>query len=147
MKTKNVILIALFTVFINLKGNAQEVYENRYFIVYVPATFQENYTAYVSDLIYYSNYNECGRDYDFEGDVKDAFSNYLSANYNDIFPYGTQDIMVVKYIEHSTSTYLKSTQQGYDRINALKAEILDYNRGYSGIKHAVILTNFSYSCE
>jgi hypothetical protein len=142
MKTKNVILIAVFSVVLNLKGNAQEVYENRYFFAYVPAVYQENKTAYFSDLIYFTNPYDCGQDYDFEAKVRKAFSNYLSANYNDIFPYGTQNVWIAAYKENSTSTYLKSTQEAYDRMNALKSKILSDSE-----QNEVILTNFSYSCE
>jgi hypothetical protein len=142
MKTKNVILIAVFTVFLNLKGNAQEGYENRYFFAYIPAINQENKTAYFSDLIYYTNQYDCGQDYDFEAKVRKAFSNYLSAHYNDIFPYGTQNVWIEAYKENSTSTFLKSTQEAYDRMNTLKSEILGYSE-----QHEVILTSFSYSCE
>ena len=115
-------------------------YENRYFYLYVPGTYQDNKTAYISDAIYYTTYNQCGVDYDFVAKARAAFSAYLKVNYNAVFPSGTQNFILVKYKEHSTSTYLKSRQDANVRLNELKDEIIDEN-------YKVNQTNFSYSCD
>lgn len=115
-------------------------YENRYFFLYVPGTYQDNKTAYISDAIYYTTYNQCGVDYNFVSKAEDAFSAYLKVNYNSIFPSGTQNFILVKYKDTSTQTYLKSRQDASARLNALKSEIIDEN-------YKVNQTNFSYSCD
>lgn len=114
--------------------------ENTYYIFYVPAVYTKNNTAYISEPCYYTNYNKCRNGYDFTSEARRLFSTYLKANYNDIFPNGTQNMITIQFKQHSTTVYLKSKKDAYDRITALKAEILSKNS-------KIILTNFMHNCD
>lgn len=151
MKTKiqfkRIFVFAVFIVLFSFKGYTQDkIYENRYLFLYVPAVYHDH-IAFFSDPIFYSNYSECGADYTLKDKAEKAYSNYLSTNYPYYFPNGTQNIRVCEYVEFSTSQYLKTKEEAYDRMNALKEEILSNDHGYSGLKDEVYFTNFTYSCE
>ncbi len=120
-------------------------YENRYIILYVPAVYQKNHTAFISQPLYYTTVDKCRNDYDFVAKAKRAFSDYLKVNYSDEFPYGTQNFLEIKYEEHSSSEYLKTKQQTETRLNALKAKIVGTSNNTG--KDKFIQTNFSYGCD
>lgn len=136
----------IFLLFSSRNSSAQSKdHENRYIIIYVPATYQKNNTAYISQPLYYTTYDKCRNHYDFTANAKRAFSNYLKVNHNEVFPNGTQNFMEVSYQEHSTSKYLKTKQQADSRLDALKAEIIGQNN--SSGQNKFINTNFNYGCD
>ena len=132
----------LFLMFVPKTSFAQaKDFENRYFYLYVSGTFTDNNTTYISDAIYYTTYEACAEGYQFQKKAKEAFSNYLKVNYNDVFRYGAgNNIQVVEYKQFSTSNFLKTRQEAYDRLTAFKAEQLDNN-------YKTLQTNFVYSCN
>lgn len=123
------------------KSFAQENnYENVYMYFYVSGVWTDNKTSFISYPIYYSTFEECGNKLEFERKAKEAFNNYLKANYNDIFKYGSSHTQLLEYQRFSSSSYLKSKQQASDRLNTWKTEQLDDN-------YKITETIFTYSCE
>lgn len=119
-------------------------YENRYIILYVPAQHQENKTAYISNPIYYSTIDKCGKDREFIYEAKVAFITYLNLHHKDIFPYkGIHNITEISYEKDSSIRLLKTKQQTENRLNLLKSDIASEKR----ILNKFIQTNFSYGCE
>ena len=150
MNIKKTFALILFTVTLgSLMGFRPaantETTDGYYFFIVISGTWTKNKTAYMSAPIFYAGYNDCGKkpDYDFQKQAKNAWANHLEANYdaND-FKSGnlTQDMQIVKYKEHSTSTYLTTKQMVGDRMNAWAAD--EKEDGYT-----IERTGFSFECE
>lgn len=96
----------------------------------------DSHTFYISDLIYYKGYDECGADYDFVRKAKQAFEAHLKAKY-DVKRLSIGRTFSTKV---NATDKLKTRQQAQEKMNNYIAE--EKNDNYT-----VRQTNFSYSCE
>lgn len=118
--------------------------EGTYFFLAVSGVYQKNNVAYVSDIMYYSGYENCSNQKKevFHREAKTAFNNYLKAHYNDKFPYGSSDITVHEFrgTIAKTGDYMFTRQQAGTRMNSWAGE--EKSHGYE-----VLYTKFGFACE
>jgi len=108
-----------------------------FFLEYQPgSTSDYSKTRYISSFIYYEGYESCKESYTFEKKAKQAFENYIKANYNESY---VRHNMTYEQILHSTDK-IKSPQQAREVLD-------DYIAKQKKDGRQVIQTNFSYSCE
>jgi hypothetical protein len=96
----------------------------------------ESHTFYISSIIYYQGYDECGADYDFKRKAERAFQAYLEAKY-DVKRLRIGRTFATKV---NSTDKLKTRQQAEEKMNSYIAD--EKKRDYTVRK-----TNFSYSCE
>jgi len=95
-----------------------------------------NKKRYLSTFIYYTGYDACSYNYDFERKAKNAFENYIKAQYDEEMIDGTMTISTKLFSTDKATT----RQQLSEKMNAWIAD--EKKDG-----HIIIHTNFSYSCE
>ncbi len=96
----------------------------------------ESRTFYISGLIYYQGYDECGADYDFKRKAERAFEAHLKARYT------VKSLRIGRTFSTrvNSTDKLKTRQQAEEKMNNYIAD--EESKNYTVRK-----TNFSYNCE
>lgn len=139
----NAMAIFISLSFLSMSSKPEKIDDGYYAFIVLDGVWKDNKTAYASQIIYYPGYANCNKIEDsyFFNKAKRIFSDYLKANYSNIFPNGEyNNLTLIQHKKFSTYDRLTSRSQAEQRMTEWVAN--QKEQGYS-----VVLTKFAYDCS